>query len=137
VLWRDAYGGMADGLFFFAEDVFGTQFAVREGEIVTFDPETAAVAHVAESIEQWASLLLDDYEFLTGYPVAAEWQALHGRLPARTRLVPKKPFVVGGDYVVGNLYALDAVEGMRFCASLAVQIRDLPDGTKVRFTIRE
>jgi hypothetical protein len=77
------------------------------------------------------------YEFSTGYPLAAEWQALHGRLPARTRLVPKKPFVVGGDYVVSNLYDLDAVEGMRFRASLAVQMRDLPDGTKVRFTIRE
>jgi hypothetical protein len=71
-LWRDAYSGMADGLMFFAEDVFGTQFAVRGDEVVSFDPETAAVDPLAESIEGWASLVLDDYKVLTGYRLAAE-----------------------------------------------------------------
>lgn len=137
LLWRDAFEGMADGLVFFAEDLFGSQFAVRDGEVVTFDPETAGVEHVADSIEEWSSLLLDDYEVLTGCPLAAEWQALHGRLLARQRLLPKMPFVAGGGFEIGNLYPLDSVEGMRFRASLAIQIRDLPDGAKIRFTIRE
>jgi hypothetical protein len=82
-------------------------------------------------------LILDDYEVLTGYPLAAEWQALNGRLPARQRLVPKVPFVAGGEFEIGNLYALDSVEGMCLRASLAVQIRDLPDGAKFRFTVRD
>ena len=40
--WRAGYGDLADGLFFFAEDVFGGQFAIVHDEIVTFDPETRA-----------------------------------------------------------------------------------------------
>jgi hypothetical protein len=51
--------------------------------------------------------------------------------------LPKKSFVVGGEFEIGNLYDLDEVEGMRFRASLAIQIRDLPNGAKVRFTIHE
>jgi hypothetical protein len=41
-LWRGAYEGMADGAVFFAEDVFGVQFALRDEAVQTFDPETGA-----------------------------------------------------------------------------------------------
>ena len=34
---------LADGLFFFAEDVFGGQFAIRGEQVVTFDPETGEI----------------------------------------------------------------------------------------------
>jgi hypothetical protein len=34
-LWRGEYGGLADGLTFFAEDLFGGQFALRGDEVVT------------------------------------------------------------------------------------------------------
>lgn len=132
-LWRGAYGDLAAGLVFFAEDVFGSQFALRHGEVVTFDPETAEIEAFAPSIEAWAAVVLRDFEILTGYPLAAEWQAGHGRLPARRRLLPKVPFVAGGAFAVENLHELDSVEGMRFRATLALQIRDLPDGTKIRF----
>jgi hypothetical protein len=36
-----------------------------------------------------------------------------------------------------NLYAVDAIEGMRFKADVARQIKDLPDGTRVQFRITE
>jgi len=32
--WRKDYDGMADGLVFFAEDVFGAQFCLRESEVL-------------------------------------------------------------------------------------------------------
>ncbi|MGD9644213.1 MAG: hypothetical protein AB7U73_00785 [Pirellulales bacterium] len=56
-------------------------------------------------------------------------------IAARRPIAAQDDVCVGGDYVLENLYALDDVKGMRFRASIANQIRDLPDGTKIRFRI--
>jgi len=69
--WRNAYGELADGLFFFAEDVFGNQFASDpDGRVVAFDAETAGREPLAASVSEWAKVLLDDWRYLTGYPLA-------------------------------------------------------------------
>ena len=136
-LWRDAYGGLADGLLFFAEDVFGGQFALASGGVVAFNPETGERTATANSLESWAATVLADYQFQTGYPLAHQWQQRHGALPPGQRLLPKRPFVLGGKYEMDNLYPLDAVQGMRLRGELAVQIRDLPDGATIRFNIVE
>jgi hypothetical protein len=136
-LWRDAYGGLADGLLLFAEDLFGGQFALRDGEVVTFEPETGEVEALARDLEGWARALLDDYELLTGQPLAHAWQRRHGPLPAGRRLLPKTPFVLGGAYEVENLYPLEAVQGMRLRGDIARQLKDLPDGARVRLTTGE
>lgn len=130
--WRDGYGELAQGLFFFAEDVFGGQFALRGSEVVSFEPETASIDVLAPSLEAWADRLLEDYPLLTGFPLAHQWQQRHGQLPAGIRLLPKRPFVLGGEFTIENLYAMDAVSGMRLRGEVATQIRHLPDGTKLR-----
>lgn len=136
-LWRRAYGEMAVGHLFFAEDVFGGQFSLRAGEIFMFDPETGASHRVASDLEDWAEALLADYEFLTGYPVAHEWQARHGPLPPGHRLVPKLPFVLGGEYTIDNVYPVEAAEGMRLRGELGMQLLDLPDGSRVTYRVVE
>ena len=132
-LWCDAYGDMTDGLLFFAEDAFGVQFALHQGAVVTFDPESGETESVARSLEGWASAVLEDFDVLTGFRLAHEWQCTFGRIPARQRLVPKVPFVVGGEFQLSNLYLSDAMTAMRFRGELAAKMRDLPDGTRVRF----
>jgi hypothetical protein len=134
-LWRFEYDGLADRCFFFAEDMFGGQFCVSDGKIHTFDPETGQRSELANSLEEWAAAVLADYEVLTGYKLAHDWQAKYGKLAGRERLVPKTPFVTGGEFALSNLAALDAVKGMRARGNLACQIRDLPDGAKIRFVI--
>ena len=134
-LWRDSYEGMADGFLFFAEDAFGNQFGIRDDRVFFFDAETADTDVVAGSLEEWSKTLLSDYEQITGYPLARSWQEKNGPLPANQRLVAKVPFVVGGQFDVSNLHALDAVKAMRFRGELARQIRDLPDGTPIKFEI--
>jgi hypothetical protein len=42
------------------------------------------------------------------------------------------PFVLGGEFVLDNMYMADAVEGMRFRADIARQIKDLPDGAEIK-----
>ena len=53
------------------------------------------------------------------------------------RLVPKVPFVLGGEFDVSNLHPLDSVKAMRFYGNLAVQIRDAPDGTRVHWNVED
>ena len=136
-LWRSSFGGMTDGCFFFAEDAFGIQFALREADVCTFDPETGIQETFARDLEGWASLILEDYNLHTGYPLAHAWQVVHGRIPIGKRLLPKMPFVAGGEFAVENLYAHDAIQGMLFRAEIAKQIKDLPDGAKIRFEIKD
>ena len=134
-LWKSAYGGIANEYFFFAEDIFGGQFCMMKGRICAFDPETGRVDGMANGLEDWATAILADYEVLTGYRLAREWQAEYGKLVGRHRLVPKTPFVAGGEFALSNLNAMDAAKGMRIRGGLACEIRGLPEGSRVRFTI--
>jgi hypothetical protein len=135
--WRRDFGDLAKGCLFFAEDAFGFQFCLARGQVCTFDGETGQVTPVASSVEDWSAQLLIDFRVLLGQPVAHEWQVINGALPPGRRLAPRTPFVLGGDFVVENLYAAAQVELMRFRGDLATQIRDLPEGAKVTLKVTD
>jgi hypothetical protein len=130
-LWRDAYGDLAREGLFFAEDVFGNQFRIRDQQIWSFEAETGETRPIAKDVEGWAEAILDDYNHLTGYPLAHEWQAENGPLTLGDRLVPIRPFVLGGAYALHNLRATGAVRGMRWRGEIARQILHLPDGASI------
>jgi hypothetical protein len=134
-LWIDAYKGLANDAVFFAEDIFGGQFCIKRDGIHTFDPETGNSQRLSADFDGWASSVLNNFKVLTGWPLAHEWQRSNGRLARGMRLVPEVPFVMGGKFSVQNLYALASVKAMRMRGSIAVQIKDLPDGGKIRFKI--
>lgn len=135
--WKKEYGDRATDLLCFAEDVFGYQFAIRADKICRFDPETGNSEDIASDMEEWAGLILNNYEVETGYPLAHEWQKRFGQLRIGQQLIPKIPFVLGGEFDISNLYAVEAVRGMHIRANLARQIKDLPDGSKIKFEITE
>ncbi|MDH0865430.1 SMI1/KNR4 family protein [Mitsuaria sp. GD03876] len=130
--WRDRYEDLLSAIFFFAEDAFGGLFGIRDKEIVSFEPETGDLDVMADSLDGWAAAILSDHAQWTGHPVAHAWQAAHGAIPAGKRLLPKRPFILGGAFDVANLFAVDAVKGMRYRGDLWRQLRDLPDGAQVR-----
>jgi hypothetical protein len=134
-LWCPLYGDLVDGLLCFAEDIFGTQFCLRDNQVYSFDPETADLTFISNTLEEWADELLKDYNLLTGYPLAHEWQARNGILAPLDRLMPKMPFVLGGEFGIDNLVAIDGARSMRCRANLAHQIHSLPDGAQIKFEI--
>ncbi len=134
-LWRDAYQGMANNCLFFAEDAFGGQFCIKNSKIYTFDPETGDLNYLADDIENWAKQIMNDYNVLTGYPLMHQWQTKNGVPPVKMRLIPKIPFVAGGEFLLGNLYLADAVQGMKYRADIANQIKYLPDGGQIKLEI--
>jgi hypothetical protein len=137
-LWKCEYEGLADSSFCFAEDLFANQFSIGpEGTVSTFNPETGESGGLASSIEEWAKQVLENFDHLTGYSLAHAWQQMHGRLLPRFRLMAKQPFVLGGEYAVTNLVAIDGVRVMKNLGNLARQIRHLPDGAKTQFRVSE
>lgn len=134
-LWRQEYGILARDSFYFAEDAFGNQFCFLSGQVCTFDAETGDIEALGTTMSEWADRVLADYDVLTGYSLLHRWQRKHGALPHGQRLIPKKPFVLGGAFTLENLYALDSVSGMRSRGNLARQIVDLPDGGSVELKV--
>jgi hypothetical protein len=134
-LWKNDYELFPQNCICFAEDIFGEQFCLMDGTVSRFDPETGDFTRVCRTVEEWAEMILDDFSLMTGYGLARHWQAKHGPLSPKHRLVPLTPFVCGGEFSTGNLASLEAARGMRMRADLARQIRDLPDGSKIRFEI--
>ena len=136
-LWRQAFPSIPVDCWFFAEDVFGGQFAITDREVGVFDPETGEFELLAEDLDGWAAALLADWRVLTGQPLGHQWQLANGPLRPGRRLLPKVPFVLGGAFAVDNLYDADAVRGMRYRGELSSQIRDLPDNSTIRLQIIE
>src|SRR5262245_59922628 len=69
-LWKQDYSdGMLDRLLCFAEDAFGNQFALDGSGIVAVDSETGKPEHIASSVDEWAKVVLEDYNYRTGYPL--------------------------------------------------------------------
>ena len=133
--WRNSFQVETEGALFFGEDVFGGQFCIRNGMVQSFDPETGLYAAIASTLSEWVKLLLSDYNYLTGYSLSHEWQIKNGPLSNGMRLLPKKPFVLGGAFEINNLYSMNDVKGMQFRSSIANEIRHLPDGSEVTIII--
>lgn len=133
--WRKEYDDLENDLIFFAQDIFGVQFCISGSDVSTFDPETGQIKMMAKSLNEWAALILKDYNYLTGCQLAYDWQSQNGKLAHGERLVPKIPFVAGGTFTVDNLYALDCSQSMSFRASIANQIKNLPDGATIQIRV--
>lgn len=132
-LWKSEFKSNEEllSIVFFAEDIFGVQFCIKSNGVNSFNPETGEYIFIAPTLNGWAGWILEKYKIRTGWPLAHLWQKSHGPLKSGMRLLPKKPFVLGGQYALENLYELDDVESMRFRSTIANQLLDCPDGSKV------
>jgi len=136
-LWRDHYGNLADDLLFFADDIFGGQFCLKEGGVFTFEPETGTLERLADDLDGWAALMLTETDYYTGRPLAAAWQERFGVLEPTQRLISTLLFTLGGEFSLANLSAKDATLGMKIRGPIAQKISGLPEGTKIRFVIED
>jgi hypothetical protein len=134
--WRHTYGTLTDGLFFFAQDLFGVQFAIEDGSrVCRFDPETGGRETIGAVLDDWAAWLLADPEVRAARSFAAHWQETHGPLGHDERLLPRTFFVLGGAYEQDNLVVSDAAAAMRVRGPIAQQIHRLPDGSEIEIDV--
>ncbi|MCE6997996.1 SMI1/KNR4 family protein [Saccharothrix sp. S26] len=136
--WKHAYGGLADDYFCFGQDVLGTQYAIHRGAtVVSWDPENARATPVGESLEQWARWVFADPDERATALLAKAWQDEHGPLEPAQRLLPRRPFVLGGAVSFDNLLVKDAAEAMVIRGPIARGLHDLPPGATVRLSTGE
>jgi len=130
--WKNEYDSLIpNGMVFFAQDAFGNQFGIDPTGVSIFYSEFAEIEPIAKNLNEWAELILNDWQGLTGYDLCHEWQVRNRSLREGERLIPKIPFVLGGKYTLDNLYVGDILKAQRFRGSLSRQIVDAPDGTKI------
>src|SRR3972149_311341 len=129
--WRKSYDCIPPRCVFFAQDLFACQFGITPAGLVRLDTETGDVTNYADDLDRWAQRILSNYDYETGWSLGRNWQRLHGPLKHGSRLLGRKPFVLGGSYVVENLVAVDATDAIEKLAELYSQIKDVPDGSKV------
>jgi len=135
--WKASYPETPEEVTFFAEDLFGGQFGIADDSIMQFFPETGELRTFASSFEEWATKIIEDYEVVTGYPLAHDWQAENGPLAPGHRLVPRVPFVLGGEFSVANLRSVPEVASMRFYGGLAHAIAGVPDGQVISLELKD
>ena len=132
--WRAAFKADLTGALFFAEDLFGEQFALREDAVWRFDGETGEWSPSAPTLHAWAAALLDeegrpDLES----PLAVRWQAKHGEIPDGARLRPPVPFLFeeSADATLDDYRPVPEDEVMAFLATIANQLHGVADGEQV------
>lgn len=133
-LWRSDYD-TDEALLFFSENIFGEQYALSEGGIVLFDPETGEKDFIADDIWGWAEEILLDTNYWTGYRIASEWQKKNGILDNGIRLIPKQPFVLQGEFAIENLIPKSDLISMKIRSQLASHIQQSKEGDKIIFEI--
>lgn len=133
--WKDTYGDLAEGLFCFAQDLFGVQHAiVGQEQVVAFYPENAQREEIGKSLDDWAAWLMADPETRGAYNLATAWQDAHGALSDDQRLIPWRFFVFGGTYDFANLTVKPAAECMRIRGPVAQTVHNLAPGTVVQMS---
>lgn len=133
----EQFKDIVSGLFSFGQDIFGHQFAfdASRNKIVFFNIETGGKEIIANDFSDWIDLLLDETGYFTGKGLAEGWEEKN-TLRFDQRLCPKIPFVLGGDYVLSNLYASNYPDFLISNANIANQTYGLPDGAKFKITIK-
>jgi hypothetical protein len=139
--WNDAAGWRKDfdqdlnGIVFFAHDLFCFQYGVLAGAVVRLNYETGEVESLAPDLQAFLELFLGDCDYYSGFSLLEDWEEENGPLPMGQRLFAKKPFVLGGDWEVCNLWASAPLPVLSFRAFIAKHIKGKPDGTKVSINL--
>jgi len=134
--WSGDYGDLLPRpSLFFAQEIFGDQFYIEPDGVWRFCAEYSGRERISDSVAAWAGVFMEDWRYHSGYDFGHDWQVMNRPLAEGERLIPKLPFVMGGEYEISNFYAGRIVEAMRFRASFAEQIANLPDGTMVQLQV--
>lgn len=119
------------GLSCFACDVFGNQFGFGKKGIFFLNIETAEHEMIAPDFNGFINVLESEADYFTGFPILEKWNVQGNKMEVNERLVPLRPFVIGGGYEVQNLYQMEFQKVIKYNANIARQINDLPDGQEI------
>ncbi|HEY3322884.1 MAG TPA: SMI1/KNR4 family protein [Planctomycetota bacterium] len=137
--WINEYGHLARGLTFFAEDLFGDQYAFKSTlaggvDLVKFWCEGGrADVLCASSLLHWLThTVLEEKPDLFDHRLAREATLTGLRPSTREHLSFVLPLICGGAYEVSNLEVLNGSDHLSILGQISLRNLNLPDGAKIR-----
>lgn len=120
----------------FGEDALGDQYLVRADVVHRLAAETGEVESLGVDLVGFDSAVRSDpIAYLHLAPLEA-FRAKGGTLEPGQLLSVYPPYVFNESAPGVSFRAISATDRIGFLASLAAQLRDIPDGTAVRFAIK-
>lgn len=112
-------------------------FENQKKEIYRINPEELLIQKIADNYEEFYELKQNE-EFITDWEMKSLVQKateILGRLDEGQKYCFKIPTVIGGKYEIQNIGKIAFLELISVSGDLALQIKDLKDGTKVKLRI--
>jgi hypothetical protein len=122
----------------FAANCMGDQFLLRGESVVQLIAETGELEPVDGSLESFLRrCAAGDPEIWLGLRYLKQFEDENGRLDPARVLLPYPLLTMAESEKGVRLAALPAEEALEFHASLARRIADLPDGARVKITVKK
>lgn len=131
------YREQINGGVLFAADAIGNQFLANTQGYWSFDMETGESEFLAKNLNEWVASVLADFDYITCFSLMHDWQAKNGPIKDGMRLGATQPFILGGEFSIDNLYAVDFLELIGFRSTLYQQVKALPHGAKVELKVMD
>ena len=135
--WREDLLPNHGPIIFFGVDAFGDVFGIGRDGVVHHSIIGGTTEKIAQNLDGWANAILDDYDYLTGWSLAAEWQKQNRPLVPFERLMIYPPPALGGEFAIDRMSAVPLAEWLDFAGTLYQQIKDLPDGAQIDIEITD
>jgi len=122
----------------FAANCMGDQFLLRGEAVIQLIAETGELEHVDASLESFLQrCAARDPEIWLGLRYLEQFELEKGKLDPARVLLPYPMLTMAESAKGVHLGAVGAEEALDFHASLARRIADLPDGARVKITIKK
>lgn len=118
-------------MLFFGDNSLGDGFCLKNGWFYKYDFETGELEFMGEDLNEFSKSLLLNYNYYTGYTLAKEWMNINGGLSFDKILMPRIPFILGGEYSVQNLVLYSRNDGFKKKMNLCKKISCFNDGEEV------
>jgi hypothetical protein len=119
----------------FAQDALGDQFLLRDGVVYRLVGETGELQGLDVDLGSFLERVSADPRSYLNLPPLEQFWEDGGRLLPGQLLSVYPPFVAKESAAGVSLRAVPAADRMVFLASLARQLHDVPDGSRIEFKI--
>ncbi len=117
-------------------DLFGNQFVIENDLISFLNIESGELTEVCSDRRYLIDAIEKDFDYFTVRNISEKLSHTDIiQLANGFRFCPKFPFVLGGEYEFNNIYLKECFSNIDLNFSIAFQMHNLPDGTKVKIKI--
>ncbi|MEZ4393451.1 MAG: SMI1/KNR4 family protein [Polyangiales bacterium] len=118
--WRSGFGPILDGVWFFAENAFGDQFAYRQRKVVRLRVFEARIEPIAASFSEWLGLVAMEPARFLATDLFEQCVRHHGPLPFGGHFAPPPTWHPTLELEVDEISVLPARDNMELRAAASM-----------------